>query len=86
MITVIKNTPTASAELSLAIKKMIDPKRENIILAIGSDRATGDCLGPLVGHLLVGSGVKVYGDLKSPINALHEIGRVPCRERVYVLV
>lgn len=48
-----------------------------IFLCIGSDRATGDCFGPLVGEALSQkiprhiSGVAVYGTLKNPVHALN---------------
>lgn len=44
-----------------------------VILCIGSDRVTGDCLGPIVGQLLVESGAAafVYGTLDRPITALN---------------
>lgn len=43
-----------------------------IFLCIGSDRATGDCLGPLLGEKLSTlslSHFKVYGTLKQPVHA-----------------
>lgn len=43
-----------------------------IILCIGSDRATGDCLAPLVGTLLkeeLDAQTHVYGTLEHPVNA-----------------
>ena len=45
--------------------------REIVIICIGSDRATGDCLGPLVGHKLAHSmrPYVVYGTLDSPVHA-----------------
>lgn len=44
-----------------------------VILCIGTDRATGDCLGPLVGEHLqqVLPTLPVYGNLKEPIHALN---------------
>lgn len=44
-----------------------------VILCIGTDRATGDCLGPLVGTELknYNEKYKVFGDLKSPVHALN---------------
>ena len=45
-----------------------------VIVCIGSDKVTGDCLGPLVGHLLTTKhNVKtfVYGTLEYPVNALN---------------
>ena len=44
-----------------------------VILCIGTDRATGDCLGPLVGSELKNHHERylVVGDLKSPVHALN---------------
>lgn len=44
-----------------------------VILCIGSDRVTGDCLGPIVGQMLVERGVDayVYGTLARPVTALN---------------
>lgn len=50
---------------------------ELVFLCIGSDRVTGDCLGPYIGHQLLEHlntdthGVYVYGTLKSPVHALN---------------
>lgn len=53
-----------------------------VFVCIGTDRATGDALGPLVGHMLAkNSGATVYGNLQEPIHAgnvsqnMEEIGR-----------
>ncbi|HEX2927200.1 MAG TPA: spore protease YyaC [Ruminiclostridium sp.] len=43
-----------------------------IIMCIGTDRSTGDSLGPVVGYKLRGmnyNNVHVYGDLESPVHA-----------------
>ncbi len=44
-----------------------------IILCIGTDRATGDCLGPLVGEQLINydSRFTVMGCLQTPVHALN---------------
>ncbi len=44
-----------------------------VVLCIGSDRVTGDCTGPLVGHLLQSSGAPcvVVGSLTAPVTALN---------------
>ncbi len=43
-----------------------------VILCIGSDRVTGDCLGPIVGQmLLANSSAIVYGNLTNPVTALN---------------
>lgn len=48
-------------------------KEEVIIVNIGTDRCTGDCLGPLTGTFLENNGtyIKVYGTLEQPIQALN---------------
>ncbi len=46
--------------------------REIVVLCIGSDRSTGDSLGPLIGYKLEKyhmSGVSIYGTLQSPVHA-----------------
>lgn len=44
-----------------------------VILCIGSDRVTGDCLGPITGELLVNNGIDayVYGTLSFPVTAVN---------------
>lgn len=53
-------------------KKHID-LQNIVILCIGTDRATGDCLGPLVGEHLQNAlpGLPVYGSLEQPVHALN---------------
>ncbi|MCH5252925.1 MAG: spore protease YyaC [Lachnospiraceae bacterium] len=50
--------------------------KEIVLICIGSDRATGDCLGPIIGHKLRiherrfrQKGFHVYGTLEKPIHA-----------------
>ncbi len=47
--------------------------RTPVILCIGTDRATGDCLGPLVGEQMnnFNNRYQVYGTLESPVHALN---------------
>lgn len=47
--------------------------REIVIFCIGTDRATGDALGPLVGDYLIqySSKINVAGTLKNPVHALN---------------
>lgn len=49
------------------------PADNTVILCIGTDRATGDCLGPLVGDYLQKTlpDIAVYGTLESPVHALN---------------
>ena len=71
-------------EIAFLLKKCIlhHPGRwsELIFLCIGSDRVTGDCLGPYIGHQLLDhlradnpdtQGIYVYGTLKDPVHALN---------------
>lgn len=51
---------------------------EVVILCIGTDRATGDSLGPLIGYKLMNLNLKhvtIFGTLEDPVHAknLHEI-------------
>lgn len=67
----------SSQELNNCILRyMLDSDIENctpVLLCIGTDRATGDCLGPLVGEQMVNfsSRYQVFGTLKSPVHALN---------------
>lgn len=49
------------------------PVDSTVILCIGTDRATGDCLGPLVGDYLKKSlpHTAIYGTLERPVHALN---------------
>lgn len=47
---------------------------EFVILCIGSDRVTGDSLGPLIGYKLTSNPqehIHIYGTLESPVHALN---------------
>ena len=66
------------AEISYLLKKCIlhHPAKwtELVFLCIGSDRVTGDCLGPYIGHSLSSlqiPGIFVYGTLSEPVHALN---------------
>jgi putative sporulation protein YyaC len=56
------------------IKNRMGTARERpvIVMCIGTDRSTGDSLGPLVGDMLIKrkmSGVHVFGTLENPVHA-----------------
>lgn len=54
------------------VSKNILPNQEIIILCIGSDRSTGDSLGPLIGHRFrdyISPGMYLIGDLNQPVHA-----------------
>ena len=68
----------SSGEIAYLLKKCIlhCPKKwtEIVFLCIGSDRVTGDCLGPYIGHLLTPhetGHIFVYGTLSCPVPALN---------------
>ncbi len=66
-------------------------KKEVLFFCIGTDRSTGDSLGPLVGHKLQNTGVRVIGTLEQPVHALNmeeSIDRMRrfCRDAVVVAV
>ncbi len=69
---------TASEELAHLLGKCIEkiehPWKEIVLLCIGSDRITGDSLGPFIGYQLERfhwESVHVYGTLQAPIHALN---------------
>ncbi|MCL2461778.1 MAG: spore protease YyaC [Defluviitaleaceae bacterium] len=70
----------AAEELGAAVREFVEAEggtyggRDIVFLCIGSDRATGDCLGPITGHKLsaasaAGRYFTVYGTLENPIHA-----------------
>ena len=69
----------SSQEIEFFLKKCIlhHPGKwsELVFLCIGSDRVTGDCLGPYIGHQLLDrldlQDIYVYGTLKDPVHALN---------------
>ena len=57
---------------SVLLREQLSPNHTLIFLCIGSDRATGDSLGPLIGYKLeqhTGRNYLVYGTLESPVHA-----------------
>lgn len=58
--------------LKMLINNTILPGQEIVILCIGSDRSTGDSLGPIVGYNLKKCflpGFYIYGDIEHPVHA-----------------
>lgn len=50
------------------------PFNQIVVLCIGSDRSTGDSLGPLIGYKLSKTnypGLNIYGTLKNPVHAVN---------------
>lgn len=71
--------PHTDSELSILMSKKIiswfpQVPKEYVILCIGTDRSTGDALGPLTGTLLHETKLKhmhVYGTLHEPVHAVN---------------
>lgn len=68
--------PGVEAEIGLKLAQlMLDSQKklnEIVLICIGSDRSTGDSLGPLVGHLISKSAaacINIYGTLDKPVHA-----------------
>lgn len=59
--------------LSELMKEQVLSNRNIVFLCIGSDRATGDCLGPIIGYKLSKlkryTNIYVYGTLEEPVHA-----------------
>jgi putative sporulation protein YyaC len=65
-----------TSSLENLLEKNDYTNRETILICIGSDRATGDCLGPIIGHKLRAfqkghwkKSFRIYGTLEQPIHA-----------------
>ena len=58
--------------LSQELTKVIKDNRDIVILCVGTDRSTGDSLGPIVGDklkFLVRDKLSIYGNLENPVHA-----------------
>lgn len=54
----------------ILLQKMHKKNQPLVLICVGSDRATGDCLGPIVGQFFKNSSIySVYGTLQVPIHA-----------------
>ena len=67
--------PNAAEVLSDRLRASIQhvQTKDLVVVCIGTDRSTGDALGPLVGTNLVrgNSGLHVYGTLNEPVHAMN---------------
>lgn len=62
------------SEQLLTMLDSVNPARAIVVLCIGTDRSTGDSLGPLIGTLLKKrepAGFSLYGTLQDPVHALN---------------
>lgn len=52
------------------LRKKCKKNQPLVLLCIGTDRVTGDCLGPLIGQSLIDSSIySIYGTLQNPVHA-----------------
>ncbi len=71
------NDPTVLQRLSQQLESYLDdlsPDRRIVIVCVGTDRSTGDSLGPLVGTALsreYSSLFDLYGTLEEPVHAMN---------------
>ena len=69
-----KSSLKFSKRLSEMITAAEIKDRDIVLLCVGSDRSTGDSLGPLIGHKLqhtLNNKLYVYGTLKEPVHAIN---------------
>lgn len=66
----------AKAEVGHCLNKVLPLQRPFVFACIGTDRATGDCFGPLVGTFLQRKGFKVIGTLDEPLHAVNLIEKI----------
>ena len=65
---------TFATQMNLCLSLLHRPNQELIILCIGTDRSTGDSLGPITGTKLIERGIDpdmVYGTLDNPVHAVN---------------
>ncbi|WP_103110590.1 spore protease YyaC [Brevibacillus reuszeri] len=58
-------------ELAAEIKKRIPKGKKVLFVGVGTDRSTGDSLGPLVGTELKKRGFDVLGTIDDPVHAMN---------------
>ncbi len=73
--------------LCTLLKEQLTPEQPLIFLCIGSDRATGDSLGPIIGYKLEQHTTRnyyVYGTLEAPVHAKNlatVVQNIHCRHK-----
>lgn len=73
--------------LNILLEEMKQQKKSEVLfLCIGTDRSTGDSLGPLIGYKLTKQGVlnaRVIGTLDNPVHALNLEYSIKRAEKIY---
>ncbi|MDQ0271957.1 spore protease YyaC [Cytobacillus purgationiresistens] len=81
---------SASNKLAIEVKQMLPTDighRPIVLVCIGTDRSTGDSLGPLVGSLLEEKSLPnlfVYGTLENPIHAVNMIEKLESIKQLHI--
>ncbi|MCK1982190.1 MULTISPECIES: spore protease YyaC [Peribacillus] len=65
------------------LAQLLPSDQEVLFFCIGTDRSTGDSLGPLVGTQLSLKGYNVLGTLKSPVHALNLDENITLARNIY---
>ena len=82
----------SSREIARVLEKCIQRHKKDwseiVFLCIGSDRSTGDCLGPLIGYKLAqlispSDDVAVFGTLSHPVHAVNLLETINRIHRIY---
>jgi putative sporulation protein YyaC len=74
----------SSHEIAIALSAL-GTSRNCDIVCIGTDRSTGDSLGPLVGTNLEKLGYKVYGTIDNPVHASNLVTTIGNISSKYIL-
>jgi len=81
----------AISQISNSLRRLIgdiDSTKEITIVCIGTDRSTGDCLGPLIGSKLQGLNCNVLGTIDNPVHAgnlINAIASIPS-DRIVIAI
>lgn len=78
--------PSMCDKLSDCLFQCLPAQKDIIVVCIGTDRSTGDALGPLVGSMLrqhTLRGMHVYGTLEEPVHALNLKDTIKAIHRIH---
>jgi len=74
------NEEHAANKLAMKLSSLIpDSTRPLVVICIGTDRSTGDSLGPIIGSKLITKGMShfhIYGTLDEPIHAVNLVEKI----------
>ncbi len=73
-IKLLYSDPTCASSIAARLQtymRAVPFEREIVIVCVGTDRSTGDALGPLVGSKLEHISIPCYGTLDEPVHAMN---------------